>query len=66
MASHKCPAPRCNRQVPEDRLACRNDWYRLPKDIRDRVWAAWFGGGAGTDEHTEAIMEATAWYRAND
>lgn len=38
----------------------------LPKDIRDRVWAAWFGGGGGSPEHTGAITEAIDWYKAND
>ena len=66
MVTHQCPAPRCNRQVQEDRLACRTDWYRLPKDLRDRVWAAWYGGGAGSPEHSEVVREAIEWYRAND
>jgi len=65
VASHTCPAPECSRQVPAHQLACRTDWYRLPKDLRDRVWAAYYGPGPGSDEHNDVVREAVEWYHAN-
>lgn len=62
MASHQCPAPNCTANVPQNMLACRRDWYRLPREVRNRVWAAWYGPGPGSDEHNAAVAEATAWY----
>lgn len=65
-AHHKCPAPGCEASVPPDMLACRNDWYRLPRGLRNRIWAAWAGGaGAGSGKHTAAVREAVQWYREN-
>lgn len=61
---HTCPNPPCEAKVPDNMLACRRDWYRLPQGIRNRVWAAWQDGeGAGSDEHNAALHEAIAWYR---
>jgi len=40
-------------------LMCRADWYRVPKPLRNAVWAAWRNGaGAGSPEHTAAISAA--------
>jgi hypothetical protein len=59
--THQCPRPECSRTVPDDMFACRGDWYALPGDIRDAIWAAWRAG----DElgHLHATTEARAWYR---
>lgn len=62
--THDCPGG-CGRQVSPERLACRPDWYRLPKDIRDRIWREWYGAGPGTQTHRTAISYAYAWYRDN-
>ena len=57
-ASHLCPAG-CGQPVPAHRLMCRTDWYRVPKLLRDTVWATWRNGlGAGSPEHTAAITTA--------
>lgn len=57
--SHECPALECKRRVGDDMLMCRADWYRVPKPLRDAVWAAWRNGaGAGSPEHTAAITAA--------
>lgn len=66
--SHKCPGSACGGKadVPTDMLACRKDWYRLPRGLRNRVWAAWANGeGAGSDEHNAAVTEALDWYASN-
>lgn len=49
---HECPRNGCTRQVPEHMLMCRSDWYRVPRPLRDAVWATWRNGaGAGSPEH---------------
>lgn len=59
--SHLCPAAGCRRQVSPDRLMCRPHWYRVPKPLRDAVWATWrSGAGVGTSAHAEAILAAIA------
>jgi hypothetical protein len=40
---------------------CRNHWYLVPKQIRDRVWATWQSGHrAFSPEHKEAVRKAIA------
>ncbi len=42
-------------------MMSRPDWYRVPKPLRDAVWATWrSGAGTGTPEHTDAILAAIA------
>ena len=38
---HSCAAPACESQVPNDWLMCKRHWYKVPKDLRDEVWATW-------------------------
>ena len=59
LTNHECPGDGCTEQVPSNRLMCRADWYRVPKPLRDAVWNTWrSGAGAGTTEHTAAILAA--------
>lgn len=56
--SHSCPC-RCGQPIARTRLMCRTSWYKVPKWLRDQVWASWRNGdGAGTPEHAEAIQAA--------
>ena len=57
--THECPGYGCTRRVPEHMLACRADWSRIPRVLRDAVWAAWDNGrGAGSPAHRAAITAA--------
>jgi hypothetical protein len=61
MTSHHCPRNGCTRRVPPDQLMCREDWYAVPKPVRNAVWRAWRNGaGAGSREHQAAIAAAVA------
>lgn len=42
--SHTCHAPDCTRQVPPKMFACREHWFRLPKNIRDAIWREYRDG----------------------
>jgi hypothetical protein len=40
---------------------CRRHWYRIPKQLRDQVWATWRSGlGACSREHLDAVRAAIA------
>jgi hypothetical protein len=56
---HTCPGDGCTEQIPVNRLMCKDDWYRVPKPVRDAVWQTWDSGrGAGSQEHRAAILAA--------
>jgi hypothetical protein len=57
----RCPIPGCLSQIDPTRLMCRDHWYLVPKQIRDRVWATWQSGQrAFSPEHKEAVRKAIA------
>lgn len=36
----KCPVG-CGRSVQRGHLTCKPCWFRVPKDLRDKVWRAY-------------------------
>jgi hypothetical protein len=57
--SGRCAVPGCGQVIDGSRLMCRDDWYAVPKPIRDRVWATWRSrNGVATAEHQEAVRSA--------
>lgn len=60
---HHCPAPGCDRSVPYHQLACRDDWYRLPHELRGRLTRARSMCGQGSEPHLEVLRECLEWYR---
>lgn len=60
MPAGHCHVPRCNKIDPS-RLMCRGHWHRVPKQLRDRVWATWQSGrGTSSSEHQSAVSLAVA------
>ena len=60
-SAYRCPVSGCGEQVDPSRLMCRGHWYRLPRPLRDLVWATWRSGeGALSSEHLEAVRLATS------
>lgn len=41
---HECHWPDCKVQVPSAMWGCKEHWFRLPKTLRDRIWAAYKPG----------------------
>lgn len=58
---HACPAG-CGAQVQSHMFACTNDWYRLPKEIRDAIWRGYRREPLG-EAHTAAMVAGDEWYR---
>lgn len=67
---HTCHWPGCNTQVPPARWGCRPHWLRLPKRIRDRIWAAYRPGQEvdfdPSEEYLAAVEEAERWILAQE
>ena len=65
--SHTCHWPGCQKDVPPSRWGCSSHWYKLPKDIRDRIWRAYIPGQEITKTPSEAYLavarEAEAFAR---
>lgn len=41
---HTCHWPGCPVEVPPKLWGCRTHWFKLPKELRARVWAAYRPG----------------------
>jgi hypothetical protein len=62
---HPCPGG-CGTQIPRHQLACKPDWFRLPRPLRDDVTDAYRNRPRdGVLPHLRAVGKARDWYRAN-
>lgn len=52
---HTCHWPGCQTQVPPAKWGCSTHWFKLPKSLRNEVWAAYIPG-------QEARMDPSAEY----
>ena len=41
---HTCHWPGCPRPVAPKLWGCREHWFRLPKHLRDAIWASYSSG----------------------
>jgi hypothetical protein len=62
---HSCHWPGCGKPVLPKLWGCRSHWFRLPRRLRDRIWAAYrVGQEVGKDpspEYLDAAAEAQRW-----
>ncbi len=42
--NHTCHWAGCETQVPPAMWGCKKHWFRLPKDLRDRIWRTYEPG----------------------
>ncbi len=65
--AHGCHWPGCKRQVAPAYWGCTEHWYKLPADIRRRIWAAYDPGQEDTlspsESYLEVADEAQRWIR---
>lgn len=63
--NHECHWPGCKKQVPPAMWGCSQHWFKLPKNLRDRVWAAYRPGqeidGKVSKEYLAVAVEVQAW-----
>ena len=64
---HVCHWPGCGRQVPPAMWGCRAHWFRLPKQLRVRIWIAYRPGQENTLDpsaaYRAAARDAQMWIR---
>lgn len=67
--SHTCHWPGCGKQCPPAKWGCFGCWKKLPKSIRDAIWAAYRPGQEKTmtpsREYVLAAREAQDWIEEN-
>jgi len=66
---HHCHWPGCSRQVPPAMWGCKEHWFKLPRVLRERVWAAYVPGQEVTmtpsQAYLEVAQEVQEWIRVN-
>lgn len=55
---HACHWPGCVAQVPPALWGCRSHWFKLPKRLRDKIWAAFKPGQEKSMTPSRAYLEA--------
>ena len=68
--SHVCHWPTCTQQVPPAMWGCRDHWFRLPRHLRNRIWAHYMPGQEArmdpTVEYLAVANEAQEWIAAQE
>jgi hypothetical protein len=60
MSAHTCHWPGCKVEVPPRLWGCREHWFRLPKAIRDRIWATYVPGQEVRKDPSAAYLAVAA------
>lgn len=62
---HVCHWPGCQLEVPPARWGCKSHWMRLPKRLRDLIWATYRPGQEITKkvspEYLDAARQVREW-----
>lgn len=61
---HRCHWPTCNKPVPPSMWGCKSHWFKLPKSLRDRIWATYRPGQENTKDPSSAYIEAATAVQA--
>lgn len=63
--SHTCHWPGCGKAVPPSMWGCKAHWFKLPKALRDRIWATYRPGQeiskTPSDSYIEAAKAVQKW-----
>lgn len=52
-----CPIAGCKATRGADQLLCRDHWFQVPADLRERIWSL-YRSQPGTEAHTNAVFVA--------
>ena len=62
---HHCHWPGCDKQVPPAMWGCKPHWFKLPKNLRDKIWATYRPGQEEdflpSKEYIEVAREVQVW-----
>lgn len=66
---HTCHWPGCERKVPPAMWGCRTHWYKLPAELRSKIWRSFRPGQEASktpsSEYIEAAREVQDWIVAH-
>ena len=64
---HHCHWPGCTKSVPPAMWGCKQHWFKLPKRLRDKVWATFEPGQevdlSPSSEYLTVAREVQQWIR---
>ncbi len=67
---HHCHWPGCNRRVPPAMWGCRQHWYRLPAELRAKIWRTFRPGQemskTPSREYVAAAREVREWIEQSE
>lgn len=67
---HTCHWPDCELEVPPKMWGCKQHWFKLPKRLRDKIWATYKPGQEITKTPSKAYMHVARqvqdWIKQND
>jgi hypothetical protein len=58
--AHHCHWPGCKAIVPPAQSGCKPHWFKLPKALRDRIWAAYVPGQEITKTPSATYLQVAA------
>lgn len=68
-AVHTCHWSNCKTPVPPSMWGCKPHWFKLPKRLRDKIWAAYVPGQEiskdPSDKYLKVAEEVQDWIAAN-
>jgi hypothetical protein len=56
--THTCHWPGCNVEVPPAMWGCKSHWFKLPKPLRNRIWATYVPGQEITKTPDRSYLDA--------
>lgn len=56
--AHTCHWPGCPEQVPPAMWGCRRHWFKIPKELRHRIWESYRPGQENDLRPSEAYVQA--------
>ena len=54
---HTCHWPGCDKQVPPAMWGCSLHWFKIPKELRDKIWLAYRPGQEIDMKPSKAYLE---------
>jgi hypothetical protein len=70
MTNHTCHWPGCQKSVPPAMWGCKTHWFRLPKRLRDLIWATYRPGQeirkTPSTAYIKAATEVQEWIRGQE
>lgn len=67
--NHHCHWPGCEKRVPPAQWGCTHHWYKLPRSLRNKIWAAYRikqeDSKTPSARYIEVAREVQAWIRDN-